>query len=212
VSDCCLIPTQQFFQIYHGELIVRKKSLKSSNGQSEALNRNRTDNTRSNNDLENTTYKTKDRTTRIPLKNGGDLMCSRRVICSCSTCDTWHVTVKRREHHLTWKSCSFALLSTKVLNNSNDTNCIFIFKVVTKIVSRNDRHWLKSISLFIKDNKKFWRSSSKTCDLQLLQKRFAMKDCQNSILKRCKVEVLDLQFADYEHVHHSNKGMHLFCF
>jgi len=33
------------------------------------------------------THKTKDRVTRIPLKTGGDLRCSRRVSSSCSTSD-----------------------------------------------------------------------------------------------------------------------------
>jgi hypothetical protein len=33
-------------------------------------------------------YKTKDRVTRTPQKTGGDLMCSGRVISSCSTSDT----------------------------------------------------------------------------------------------------------------------------
>jgi hypothetical protein len=57
-------------------LCRRKKSLKISNGQSESVNQKRTDNTmakrkRSNNDLQNTTQKTKDRATRTPLINGG---------------------------------------------------------------------------------------------------------------------------------------------
>ena len=33
---------------------------------------------RANNDLQNTTKKTKDRTTRAPLKSGGELRCSVR--------------------------------------------------------------------------------------------------------------------------------------
>ena len=40
---------------------------------------------RTNNDLQNTTQKPKDRTTRTPLKTGGELMCSGRVNRSCST-------------------------------------------------------------------------------------------------------------------------------
>ena len=49
------------------------KSLKISNGYSEAVNRRRTDNTmvkrkRTNTDLQNTTQKTEDRSTRTPLK------------------------------------------------------------------------------------------------------------------------------------------------
>jgi len=40
---------------------------------------------RTNNDLQNITHKTKDRVTRTPLKTGGELMWSGRVISSCST-------------------------------------------------------------------------------------------------------------------------------
>jgi hypothetical protein len=40
---------------------------------------------RTNNDLQNYTYKTKDQVTRTPLKIGGELRCSGRVISSCST-------------------------------------------------------------------------------------------------------------------------------
>jgi hypothetical protein len=60
---------------------------------------------RRNNDLQIITQKTKDKATRIPLKTGGELRCSRRVSSSCSTCDTCHVTVERHEHHLLWKWC-----------------------------------------------------------------------------------------------------------
>ena len=34
------------------------------------------------------TYKTKDRVTRTPLKTGGELTCSGRVVSSCSTSGT----------------------------------------------------------------------------------------------------------------------------
>jgi hypothetical protein len=40
---------------------------------------------RTNNDLQNTTHKTKDRVTRTPLKTGGELRCSGRVGSSCFT-------------------------------------------------------------------------------------------------------------------------------
>jgi hypothetical protein len=53
------------------------------------------------NDLQNTIQKTKDRTTRTPLKTGGELGSSERVSSSCSTNDTHRVTVKRYEDHLT---------------------------------------------------------------------------------------------------------------
>jgi len=46
-----------------------------------------------NNDLQNTTQKTKDRETRTPLKTGGELWCSGRVGSSCSSCGTRRVTL-----------------------------------------------------------------------------------------------------------------------
>jgi len=39
--------------------------------------------------LQHTTQKTKDRATRTPLNTGGELRCSGRVRCSCSTCGTF---------------------------------------------------------------------------------------------------------------------------
>ena len=45
-------------------------------------------NNRTNNDLWNTTQKTKDRTKPTPLKIVGEPMCSRRVSSICSTSDT----------------------------------------------------------------------------------------------------------------------------
>ena len=45
------------------------------------------------NDLQNTTQKNKDRATRTPLTTGGELRCSGRVGCSCSTSDTRRVTL-----------------------------------------------------------------------------------------------------------------------
>ena len=56
---------------------------------------------RTNNDLQNTTQKAKNRATRTQPK----FMCSGKISNSCSTSDTHFVTVKRHEHHLTWKSC-----------------------------------------------------------------------------------------------------------
>ena len=38
-------------------------------------------------------YKSKDQVTRTPLKIGGELMCSGRVFCSCSTSDTRRVNL-----------------------------------------------------------------------------------------------------------------------
>ena len=41
------------------------------------------------------THKTKDRAARTPLKTGGELMCSRRVISSCSISGTCRVNLIR---------------------------------------------------------------------------------------------------------------------
>ena len=47
---------------------------------------------RTNNDLQNTTLKTKDRATLIPIKTDGELRCSGRVGRSFVTSDIRHVT------------------------------------------------------------------------------------------------------------------------
>ena len=47
-----------------------------------------------NNDLHNTTQETKDRATRTPQNTGGELRCSRKVGCTCSTSDTRSVLLK----------------------------------------------------------------------------------------------------------------------
>ena len=66
---------------------VYKKNLKSKdrqyNGQRQMTN----------NDLQNTTQKTKDRATRTPLKTGCEHMCPGRVSSSCSTSGTRGVTL-----------------------------------------------------------------------------------------------------------------------
>jgi hypothetical protein len=46
------------------------------------------------------THKTKDRVTRTPLKTGGELRCSGRVISSCSTSGTCRVTLVTLWHIL----------------------------------------------------------------------------------------------------------------
>jgi hypothetical protein len=43
---------------------------------------------RTNNDLQNTTQKSKDQATWTPLRTGDELRCSGRVCSSCSTSDT----------------------------------------------------------------------------------------------------------------------------
>jgi len=48
---------------------------------------------RTNNDLQNITYKTKDRVTRTPPKTGDELRCSERLSRSCSTSGTRRVTM-----------------------------------------------------------------------------------------------------------------------
>jgi hypothetical protein len=48
-----------------------------------------------NNDIQNTTQKTKDRATNTnPTKTEDELLCLGRASSSCSTCDTRRVTVK----------------------------------------------------------------------------------------------------------------------
>jgi hypothetical protein len=49
---------------------------------------------RTNNALQNSTQKSKDQVTKTSLQTGGELGCSERVFSSCSTCDTYHITVK----------------------------------------------------------------------------------------------------------------------
>ena len=74
-----------------------KKSLKIS----ESVNQRRTDNTmakRKSTKEQKTiykthTHKTKDRVTRTPLRTGGELRCSRRKLCSCSTSDTRRINL-----------------------------------------------------------------------------------------------------------------------
>ena len=48
---------------------------------------------RTNNNLQSTTHKTKDRETQTPLKTGSELMCSGRVSSYCSTSGTRRVTL-----------------------------------------------------------------------------------------------------------------------
>jgi len=46
--------------------------------------------TRTNNDVQNTNQKTENRTTRNPLKIGGEIMCSGKLSSSCPTSGTRH--------------------------------------------------------------------------------------------------------------------------
>jgi len=76
------------------------KSLKISKGQSESVDRRRTDNTmakrkstKGQTTITKHTYKTKVRVTRTPLKTGGELRCSGRVSSFCSTSDLRRVNL-----------------------------------------------------------------------------------------------------------------------
>ena len=74
-------------------------SLKIPNGYSESVNRRRQYNGQrqmTNNDLQNTTQKTKDRATRTPIKTGCEHMCPGRVSSSCSTSGTRGVTLRHK--------------------------------------------------------------------------------------------------------------------
>jgi len=53
--------------------------------------RQQNDQRKKDNDLQNTTQKTKDRATWTPLKTSGELMCSGRVGSPCSICGTSRV-------------------------------------------------------------------------------------------------------------------------
>jgi hypothetical protein len=72
---------------------------------------NKTDNTMAKrkrskeNDLQNTTQKTKDWATRTPLKTGDEHRCSGRLSSSCSTSGIRPVTVKRDTSLLLLISC-----------------------------------------------------------------------------------------------------------
>jgi CRISPR/Cas system CMR subunit Cmr6 (Cas7 group RAMP superfamily) len=58
-----------------------------------------------NNDLQNITQNTKDRTTGTPLIPGDDIKFCERAYSSRFTSDTRRASDKRQEHHLIFKSC-----------------------------------------------------------------------------------------------------------
>ena len=74
------------FEDTKGVIRIRKSKDRQHNGQKKK-------DKRTNNDLQNTTHKTKDRVTRTPLKTVGELRCSGRVRSSFSTSVTRCVTV-----------------------------------------------------------------------------------------------------------------------
>ena len=78
--------------------------MKIPKGKSESVNL-RTDNTtakrkRTNNDIQNTTHKIKDRATGTSLKTRSELGCSRKVSSSCSTSRNRHATLVNVVHSI----------------------------------------------------------------------------------------------------------------
>ena len=71
---------------------IRKSKNRQHNGQRKKTEEQTTqwpkEKDRTNNDLQNTTHKTKALVTRTPLKTGSELRCSIRVSSSCSTSGT----------------------------------------------------------------------------------------------------------------------------
>ena len=87
MSSTVIFKTEEEFEDTKGVIKIRKsKKDRQHNGQKK---RNR----RTNNDLQNTTHKTKDRVTRTPLSTGCEIRCSGRVSSSCSSSDTRRVTL-----------------------------------------------------------------------------------------------------------------------
>ena len=79
---------------YHEELEDTKEvhvvsSSKSKNDRQH--NGHKKQDTRTNNDLQKLTHKTKDCVTRTPAKTGGKIRFSRRVSSSCSTSGSRHI-------------------------------------------------------------------------------------------------------------------------
>ena len=100
-----------------------QESLKIPKGQSEALNRRKTENTTTmNNDklmiYKTLTQKVKHRATRTPLKTKAEYRCTGRVSSSYSTCNTGHVTVKR---HIAESLNSLAAWFIIILSSKNTT-------------------------------------------------------------------------------------------
>ena len=78
---------QEKFGDIKGVIRIRKsKHVRQHNGQKKK-------DKRTNRDLQNITYKTKDRVTRTSLKTGDELECSGMVGSSCSTSDTCRVNL-----------------------------------------------------------------------------------------------------------------------
>ena len=84
-----------------------------------------------NNGRHNTTQKTKDRATRIPLKTGGKLRCSERVDSFCSTSGTRRVTlvtspvISHTCNKLRYTVVCYLYFSIHSKMNSSNTSVIF---------------------------------------------------------------------------------------
>ena len=86
MSSAVIFKTEEEFEDTKGVIRIRKSKDREHNRQTK---RDR----RTNNDLQNTTHKTKDRVTRTPLNTGCEIGCSGRVSSSCSSSDTRRVTL-----------------------------------------------------------------------------------------------------------------------
>ena len=92
-DDVCFVLDQEEFNGTIGVIRIRKSNKdRQDNGQKtdKTMAKRKKDNG-TNNDLQNTTQKSKDRATRNPLKTGGELRCPEMVNSSCSTSDTRHI-------------------------------------------------------------------------------------------------------------------------
>ena len=121
--------------------------MKIPKGQSESVNRRRTDTTmakrkkhkRTNNDLKNSTQKTKDLATRIPPKTG-DLMCLGRLCSSFSTSDTCCVTLITKPEQIRGHLChlkklidNLSISSPNLWESKTNFFCIEINKRTIRI-------------------------------------------------------------------------------
>jgi hypothetical protein len=118
-----------------------KKSLKIPKEQSESVYRRRTYNTMAKRKstkgqtmIYKHTYAIKDRVTRTPLKTGGTLWCSGRVISSCSTSGTRHVNreVATARETYPWSFVT-QIFHNGQPNHGGDRN---IFEVMTLILPK----------------------------------------------------------------------------
>ena len=88
-------------------------------------------NKRTNNDLQNSSNKTKDWATRTALKIGGEGMCTRRVSSFCSTCGTRRVTVVFTYSNLIYIIDRYRLVSHITLGKYGWQLLIMLYVVLT---------------------------------------------------------------------------------